>query len=275
MRFCEISLKSPPPHLKSKAVRTALLKIGSNPLAGFMSRIATHTKLSKMYTNHCTCVTGCTFLARNNFYANQIMSVNGHHSLNSLAIYQKVSDDEKMVMGMSMNYFMNTDHLQINAPPQGNPLKLCPIAPKHTGEIPAALGGPPQEKRSFPSDMNYTINVQKIKNPIPNNMELVLKSPHMPLSPMLNIENQMPDIPNNAEPEDLLVDTNFDLMEFILDVQNDTEEISFSTQQKAKMSDHQVCTTMRSVQYTMKTSPNLPMFNNCKISEIHFHIEKK
>ena len=35
------------------------------------------------------------------------MSVTGHKSVQSLAIYQKVSTNEKIVMGMAMNYFLS------------------------------------------------------------------------------------------------------------------------------------------------------------------------
>ena len=37
------------------------------------------------------------------------MAILGYKSLNSLAIYQKVSTDEKLAMGYSMRYYLQTD----------------------------------------------------------------------------------------------------------------------------------------------------------------------
>ena len=79
-------------------------RVGENKLANFMQDLSTTMKFEKKYTNHCIRVTGCTNLTRADFSANQIMSITGHKSMNSLAMYQRVKADEKMMMGMSLAY---------------------------------------------------------------------------------------------------------------------------------------------------------------------------
>ena len=74
------------------------LKIGKNPLASFMSRVSHSADLSQLYTNHSIRVTGTTLLGRYDFSDKQIMSVSGHRSVNSLSVYKKVSDQEKIAM---------------------------------------------------------------------------------------------------------------------------------------------------------------------------------
>ena len=252
------------------------MKIGPNPLAAFMSRISRDAKLSKNYTNHCIRVTGCTFLTRNKFAPNQIMAISGHHSLNSLAIYQKVSNNEKLTMGMTMNYFMNTDQPQLNLPQSSGLRAITPKPAANTHNLPSAIRAPPAKRINV--DENRNINIHAVPN-VPDQ-----RAPHSNQTPLSSITNMQTNaIPSTSytEPEDPFQEDdnfdnlNFDLIKYVADLENDTEQIEFSTQQKAMMPDHQVCTTMRSVQRTVKTSPNIPMFNNCKIGEIHFHIEKK
>ena len=66
--------------------------IGRNPLAKFMSEVSEKCNLLQKYTNHSIRVTGCTVLTRCQFSNSEIMSVSGHKSLQSLAIYQKTKD---------------------------------------------------------------------------------------------------------------------------------------------------------------------------------------
>ena len=78
--------------------------VGHNTHEKFMSTISTKANLSKRYTNHCIRVTGITNLTRANFNVKQIMAVSGHKSVESLALYQRVQSNEKLVMGMSLSY---------------------------------------------------------------------------------------------------------------------------------------------------------------------------
>ena len=81
-------------------------RMSENTLACFMSSLSQHCELSQQYINHSIRVTGATFLARQNFSAKQIVGITGHCSMNTLALYSKVSENEKLMMGMSMNYFL-------------------------------------------------------------------------------------------------------------------------------------------------------------------------
>ena len=98
--------------------------IGANPLSTFMSTLSHDADLAKMYTNHSIRVTGTTYLTRKEFSPKQIMSITGHKSLNSLAIYQKVSTDEKLAMAYAMSCYLHSD--------QSLPMKIGPIAQNST-----------------------------------------------------------------------------------------------------------------------------------------------
>ena len=238
-------------------------KLGENILGKFMTNMSRDAQLSKKYSNHCICVTGCTFLTTNNFTSKQIMFVTGHHSLNSLAIYQKVSNDEKMTMGLSMNYFMNSDNVQPNVPPRG----MRPIAPKPA----EALGAPPPKKTCYSIQQNESPPLPAIPPPLPR----------IPMSPIANNNNMiMPiaqqkqnQVDDQKRSENLPGTLNFDILDFLTEVEQDEQDFIVNTQDKSV--DQQVCTSMRSIQKTVKRSPNLPIFNYCQIGEIHFHVAKK
>ena len=73
--------------------------LGEKILQGFMPLISTECKLSRRYTNHSIRATNTTILKRNNFTDAQVMSVSGHKSASSLAVYQRVSEPDKVAMG--------------------------------------------------------------------------------------------------------------------------------------------------------------------------------
>ena len=64
------------------------VKVGHNTHEKFMSNLSENAKLSKRYTNHCLRVTRITSLTRDHFTLKQIMSITGHKSVESLAVYQ-------------------------------------------------------------------------------------------------------------------------------------------------------------------------------------------
>ena len=86
------------------------LKIGEKPLASFISRMSHEAELSYVYTNHSIRCNGITFMKRYTYSEKQMMTMSGHKSVNSLAIYQHVSSNEKLSMGMSMSYHLQSDH---------------------------------------------------------------------------------------------------------------------------------------------------------------------
>ena len=67
-----------------------------------MSDVSRECKLSQIYTNHSIRVTGCTVLTRCDFPSCDIMSVSGHKSVQSLAIYQKTKHNMKVQMGKAL-----------------------------------------------------------------------------------------------------------------------------------------------------------------------------
>ena len=67
-----------------------------------MPRLSEAAHLSQHYTNHDIRVTATTILAREGFSYKQIMSVTGHKSVQSLAIYHKVGGSEKLMMGNTL-----------------------------------------------------------------------------------------------------------------------------------------------------------------------------
>jgi hypothetical protein len=61
----------------------------------FMYKLSVSCGLSQSYTNHSIHATGATILTEcSNFADAQIMSVTGHTSVSSLAIYQRTSDQK-------------------------------------------------------------------------------------------------------------------------------------------------------------------------------------
>ena len=98
------------PFLWQKALENGFLKndkniwysqqhIGKNRLGKFMNEVSKKCNLSKIYTNHSIRATGITVLTRMNYTNSQIMSISGHKSIQSLAIYQKTAPKEKLEMG--------------------------------------------------------------------------------------------------------------------------------------------------------------------------------
>jgi hypothetical protein len=77
-------------------------RVGSKSLSTFLSDVSTACELSQIYTNHSLRTTGCTLLSKSGFNHAQICSVTGHKSVQSLAVYQRVEQDEKVIMGQAI-----------------------------------------------------------------------------------------------------------------------------------------------------------------------------
>ena len=77
--------------------------LGHNPLDTFLSEVC---DLSQHYTNHCIRVTGITNFKSNKCSDRQVMIVSGHKSLQSLALYTRVCDNEKRMMGLKLTYIL-------------------------------------------------------------------------------------------------------------------------------------------------------------------------
>jgi hypothetical protein len=76
--------------------------VGEKTLGKFMSKVSSACKLTVIYTNHSIRATGATLLSKSGFNHAQIMSVTGHKSVGSMAVYQDVDQDEKLLMGQAI-----------------------------------------------------------------------------------------------------------------------------------------------------------------------------
>ena len=204
------------------------VRVDHNPIDNFISQLAKDCGLKdRKYTDHSLCVTAITTLTRDSFTNKQIMSLTGHKSLASLAIYQCVNSNEKMRMGFSLcsNLLTNPANNALTAPPE----------PKMRAIAPATI----KEKEA------KTEQVLAIKPNIRAENAVVLFVPDM-----------------NTEPEDpILWDQDFDLMVAIAETQQVEMQMSQIETKKSENS-----TTCVSKQVVKCTSPNVPvMFNNCKI----------
>ena len=77
--------------------------MGQKTLAVFMSELSKSCQLSQIYTNHSIRATGATVLSKGMYCPAQIMAVTGHKSVQSLSVYQRVDDEEKLQMGKTLS----------------------------------------------------------------------------------------------------------------------------------------------------------------------------
>jgi hypothetical protein len=134
--------------------------VSENTLGAFMNRMSHLCDLSCVYTNHCIRVTGTTFLHRQNFSAKQVMSVTGHKSVNTLALYERVNDNEKLLVGTAMNCYLTSSPQDLQLEYTENPEEMPkrqeppvvsqhpPIAPKRKSNT-LPLPKPAKKKCSY------------------------------------------------------------------------------------------------------------------------------
>ena len=170
--------------------------VGHNLINSFVTKLGESCGMKeKNFTNHSLQVTAITALTRQNFSNKQIMSLTGHKSTTSLAIYQKVNSDEKLRMGFALGYALVNN----NIPQLHNPEQILPIKNQEV-RIPQPL----------PAIAIQHQNVVENKE---------------------NVTEENALVPFHYEPEDPLQDVrsdvpNFDLMELLSDVQNDEITVS-------------------------------------------------
>ena len=115
--------------------------LGHNPLDTFLSVLSDECQLSQHYTNHCIRVSGILNFKRNNFSDRQVMAVSGHKSLQSLALYTRVHDNEKMMMSLKLTF----SYLK--------PEEACKLQENTDESVPAIEGGetvePPTKKKKM------------------------------------------------------------------------------------------------------------------------------
>lgn len=148
--------------------------LGHNPHEIFMGQLSSLCDLSQRYTNHCIRVTGATNLRRRKFNVKQVMAVTGHKCVQSLALYQRVEADEKMMMGMWLTYNLYNPNEAIkiratmqelynaeqkalreagNVEPVANQANVKAI-PSAAGPLPQPSNIPVQHAQSVPMEVN-------------------------------------------------------------------------------------------------------------------------
>lgn len=229
-------------------------RVGHNPLATFLSKLSVECKLSQKYTNHDIRVTACTILFHCKFSNKEIMALTGHKSVNSLAIYQKVNHDQKLAMGGTLNMALtNPRQLEERFPSIQNP-SAQEIT--ETNELMALLSTDdstePNNQLALPAPKDQENCQQNAIVPVPS-----------PAPPVAAPQN-MPTIPN------------FDLMDFLADLDDD----NFNTITNANAvvpSTSQVAVNQTNTVYqnNPKPKPQMPIFNGCKIGNININIINK
>ena len=108
--------------------------IGKDSLSSFLTKLSKACCLSKIYTNHSIRATGTTALFKSKFAVSQIMAITEHKSVNSLAVYHRVSDQEKDEMGQAIQNLVQpatTGQLQLPAP-KARAMLTFPTVPDQT-----------------------------------------------------------------------------------------------------------------------------------------------
>ena len=88
--------------------------VGTKKLGSFMTDLRKALTLPVDYSNHSIRATGATLLSRASFNPAQIMAVTGHKSVSSLAVYQRVSDQEKLCMGRTISSVVTSTQDEVN-----------------------------------------------------------------------------------------------------------------------------------------------------------------
>ena len=207
--------------------------VGQNTLDSFITKLTDNMGLKdKGYTNHSLRVSAITNLTRNNFSNKQIMSISGHKSIESLAIYQKVNSKEKMQMGLTLGYTL------LNAPMCTEIIAPAQMKRQGVPEIAAspakAIEYPPQKKQKLQFEP---------EEPIPNNI----------IAALPNTTGDVPDASFEVSDQEL--------MQIITETANTMEMTQYTSE----------CQTMSTSKVTKqvvekKTSPKMPIFQNCTFS---------
>ena len=185
-------------------------QLGHNPLEKLMGRLSEKIGLSDHYTNHCIRVTGATNLTRAKFTASQIMAVMGHKSIQSLAIYQKVHDDERMRMGISLMYRL--------------------LKPQEALKIRETIK---QQEQNEENEQNEPpVKRQAIESPPPSEPNPVLALPQLQIQPqnhaldpantnILPLEDALVSYQPPEKEQNVSDTPDFDLMQIVADIQSD------------------------------------------------------
>ena len=173
------------PNAKNPDIWYSKQHMGKNPLRTFMSELSKYCRLSQRYTNHSIRVTSCTVLTRCQFSASEIMSVSGHKSIQSLAIYQKTKESQKAKMGKALFQSMTVPENQITI--NGNQKEIGKAADKKALPPPELQPQTTTERALVP----FMPQIQDIKEgeKIPN-----VQAEIVPFEPNFDDGNEISDI---------------------------------------------------------------------------------
>lgn len=222
-------------------------RMGHNPLDTFVSRMAKLCNLGHFgYSNHSLRSSGITLLKKTKKFSDKcVMALSGHQSLAGLAAYERVTDEDKIAMGFSLSETLIVhqpveiiENPALQQPPQQ--LALPPVAAPQN-QVLLALP-PPQENAIVPANK---------PNVLPENAVIPFEA-----------ENPFAD----EDP-----DPGIDLLNLIAEAEQQSQVVSVEMQAVQKQNDTQIM----SKQVVKKTSsPQIPVFNNCKIGNITININK-
>ena len=207
---------------------------------------------NKALHNHCIRFSGVTNLTRANFTAKQVMSVSGHKSVESLALYQRVHEDEKMMMGLCLTYSLMNPHnarREIAEKSEPTPTPQLPMLPSTSYQ---------QDPR-----LPQTNAIQE-KELVPVNKAIAAYTPNVSTNP----------------PPALNTSANFDLMELLsetIDEVNDQDLVMTATQCEQALIPNTKIMTNTSNTAVMKRNNPQTTFTNCtfgSIGTINIHIHK-
>ena len=228
--------------------------VGDHTHADFMKNLSEKAKLSRMYTNHDIRVTGISVLGRANFTDKQIMSGLRAQSGDSLKIYQKVSSNEKFMMGYTLAYALTV--------PQD-----IPIGPINKNYLPDT----PKQRAILPKIMYPT------DSPLQKRMKMTETSPvPAPITPI----NNPPQENAVAIPDEY----DFDLLQLISETEFETDPVPSNAVVPVSTN---ITPTTLPPQQVQQTSTNntqinianaqrrLPGFFNCSIGTINFNVYQK
>ena len=233
--------------------------VGHNPIEKFMGRISDMMKetLSQRYTNHCIRVTGTTNLSKL-YNAKQVMSITGHKSLDSLAIYQRVRADEKMCMGLSLTY-------SLLKPEETRRIQA-------TEEYKAIMMGEKIPKTSLPIAAN-TLQIRD--QPLQKSPERHAMDPKN--NQIVDLNNALETYVPPTRQSTPSGSPNFDILQLMSDLEGDNDIMLAASQYE--QSSNSTTTTSKTAVVQKKSSPRvpMPMFAGCRfgnIGTLNIHIHK-
>lgn len=248
--------------------------VGHNTLGSFMSKLSIKTELSQKYTNHDIRVTGCTILFRCQFTNKEIMAITGHKSVNSLAIYQKVSFQQKLRMGNTLNFALtNPDKLKSYYPqlPNAQSNLDYQLNEEQARQLMAIMSTDDKEDHAPVTAPIQARPVQEHVQPT----AAIMPPPPPQLANEANKENNnkqvvpRPQVNEAVGNEDV---PNFDIMSFLSDLDDDTFDQVTNPPNPVKTV---ALTQQNTVVNNPSNTPTMPVFNNCKIEDININIVKK